>query len=67
MVTLYLQSYSLWNVVNGPGTAPSDPTELQKWEIQNITAQLFLTSIVDISISNIVSEAPTAKDVSQAL
>jgi len=38
IVTLYLRSCSLWNVVNGTETAPSDLTELQKWEIQNITA-----------------------------
>jgi len=50
LATLYLRSCSLWNVVNGTETAPSDPTELQKWEIRNITAQLFLTSMVDMSI-----------------
>jgi len=67
IATLYLQSRSLWNVVNGTETAPSDPTELQKWEIRNITAELFLTSMVDMSISHIISEALTAKDAWQAL
>jgi len=28
IATLYLWSRSLWNVVNGTETAPSDPTEL---------------------------------------
>jgi len=67
IATLYLRSRSLCNVVNGTETAPSDPTELKKWEIRNITAQPFLTSMVDMSISHIISEAPTAKNAWQAL
>jgi len=66
-VTLYLKSRTLWNVINGTEAAPTDPAELQKWEIRNITAQLFLTSMVHMSISHIVSKAPTAKDAWQAL
>ena len=57
IATLYLRSHSLWNVVNSIETTPSDPTKLQKWEIRNITVQLFLTSMVDMFISYIVSEA----------
>jgi len=30
IVTLYLKSRTLWNVVNGTETAPTDPAELQK-------------------------------------
>ena len=67
IATLYLKSRSLWNVVNGTEAASTDPAELQKWEIRNITAQLFLTSMVDMYISHIVSETPTAKDAWQAL
>jgi len=64
---LYLRFHSLWNIVNSTEAAFFDLTELQKWEIQNIRAQLFLTSMVDMSILHIVSKALTAKDAWQAL
>jgi len=51
---LYLRSHSLWKIVEGTQTKPSDPADLEKWALCNITAQLFLTLMVDISISHIV-------------
>jgi len=64
---LYLRSRSLWKIVNGSEPKPTNPADLEKWEICNITAQLFLTSIVDMSISYVISEAPSAQDAWQAL
>jgi len=62
IVMLYLRSRSLWKIVAGTETKPTNPTDLEKWELHDIIAQLFLISMVDISISHIVSEAPSARD-----
>jgi len=64
---LCLHSHSLWKIVNGSEPKPTNPVDLEKWEIHNITAQLFLTSMVDMSISHVVSDAPSAWDACQAL
>jgi hypothetical protein len=67
IATLYLRSRLLWRIVDGTETKPTDTALLEKWELQNISAQLLLTSMVDTSISHIVSEALTARDAWQAL
>jgi len=59
---IYLHSRSLWKIVDGTQTKPTDLADLQKWELRNITAQLFLISMVNISISHVVSEAPSGQD-----
>jgi len=64
---LYFRSRSLWKILDSTQTKPTAPADLEKWELRNITAQLFLTSIVDISISHIISEALSVRDAWQAL
>ena len=59
---LYLRSRSLWKIVDGTQTKPTDPADLEKSEPRNIIAQLFLMSMVDMLISHIVSEGPSVQD-----
>ena len=35
---LYLRSRSLWKIVNGSEPKPTNPADLEKWEIRIITA-----------------------------
>jgi len=48
---LHLHSCSLWKIVNSTETKPTNPANLEKWELRNITAQQFLIAMVDILIS----------------
>jgi hypothetical protein len=64
---LYFEKMGLLSIIDGSNVAPTDEAELKKWRGKDIDARLALAVLVDQSITNLVSDAPTAHGAWKAL